>query len=538
MGYLPRYMPFVVVVAIGLFWRLIFLGSTQLNRDEAASWYIAMHPLGSIPGIVSHDTYQPFYPMVLHAWISLFGSGEAALRLPAVIAGIGTLAVIWAWTRQAAGAGTAFVAALMVSLSPTLIRIDRLARMHAFETLFATLAWSLLWLLVARGSRHGRVWQALVVASLGIAVAGEVWSMPMGIPNSGLQLLFALIALAWLRNRVSLAAAGAVFLGALSLVPWLPYLLRIAGGGTAFWTPVPNLGAVAYTIRDWVIQDFGGIAFGAVLLLLALLLAGLGLWALATGRLTSRDEGRLLALALLLDMGLVPVVFLYSQIHSIYDPRYLGSAAPPFFIALSLGIAAATRWARSRRTTANPGEPGLLARTIASRSSGIALTGVVVVSMLAGAVCQISDLHREISVDAARETAAELAGRVQPGDVVLALNAQTYFPLDYYLDDATRDRLGIRLLECRRPDAAYFTGWQVIDGSARIDAPRLSSEGWGNALGLGPHNTVWLVALDDQAKEFRRIAPYEQGQVVETLVFTVPGAVRVGVVHALRLSGP
>jgi hypothetical protein len=42
-------------------------------------------------------------------------------------------------------------------------------------------------------------------------------------------------------------------------------------------------------------------------------------------------------------MSLAPAGWIYSQLNSIYDPRYLGSAYPPFAIAMAAVAAVIAR---------------------------------------------------------------------------------------------------------------------------------------------------------------------------------------------------
>jgi 4-amino-4-deoxy-L-arabinose transferase-like glycosyltransferase len=512
-------MPFAAIVALGVVVRTAFLGDPQLVRDEAASWYLASQPLGGLLGQSSHETFPPLYVLLLKGWMTLLGDSEAALRSLSVVVGIGTVVVTWRWARDAVGSTSALIAAALVALSPALVISSRDTRMYSLETFFATTGWWLLWLLVARG-RGWLPWRRRAVAvGLFLLVAGEVWTLSLGIPTAGLQLAFALIALLWLRIRVAATATVCVLIGALSLTPWLPNLLSVAANGQAFWTPRPDIGSLAATLGAWFLGDQGGVWALAVVVAGACALLGLGaLWrdrrpaSTATGDADLQPDrdpqnSRLLSLAVVFGASLVPAVWAYSQFNSIYDPRYFGSALPPLAVAIGVGVVVIARHTKPRLVvTRLPG--GLLA----------ALLALLVVGAMAIGTAQVVATSRAKSVEPGRQVVQELADRVRPGDVVITLNAQTFFPLEYYLvASGEAQRLGVELYDWHRPTAAFFTGWQDIDASSIVDAGKVASLGWEGAVHLAPGRSLWLVTLVDPGYEFPLFSPLQSGDLREIL---------------------
>jgi hypothetical protein len=538
--------PPLALLAVGLMMRAAWLGQPQLFRDEAASWYLASRPLNGLLDAVAHETFAPLYPLLLKGWMAPLGNSEAALRSLSVVGGIGTVAVTWRWARDALGSAAAFVAGLLVALSPALVSVDRQARMYAIETFFATAAWWLAWRLVSDGAdgraRRGRR-RHVVPIGLGLAVAGEVWTMSLGIPMAGLQLAFAGAGLIRLRTRASALAAGCIVAGAVSLAPWLPKLLAVATTGQQFWTPRPEASSLGYTLNGWIVGGLWG-AWG-VFVALAVALGLLGWAGLARGSAWPSPEkgsqapgavgrSRILALALALALALVPGAWAYSQIRPIYDARYFGSAVPPFSIAAAAGILAIAQSLRPRlRLTARlplPALAGLLALTIG-------------VPMAIGTAANVASSVEENGIDPSRQVVDELAARAHRGDVVLALNAQTYFPLAYYLDSTGEARrLGIELYEFHRPTAAYFTGWQDIASDRIIEPANVEQSGWREALHLPPQGVVWLVALDSHERDFRLFGAYESasesGPLVETWATLVCGNNRVGEIRRAVVVEP
>jgi 4-amino-4-deoxy-L-arabinose transferase-like glycosyltransferase len=515
--------PVAAIVVVGVALRVACLGDRQLFRDEATSWYLASHPLDGLIGIATRETYPPLYPILLKAWMALFGTAEAALRSLSVVAGIGTAILTWRWARDALGTGVAFVAGFLVAASPALVLVDRQARMYSFETLFTTCAWWLIWLLVAdEGMRRGRRRTAIAIG-LTLAVAGEVWTMSLGIPSAGLQFTFALIALIWLRTRAAAVAAGCVAVGAVTIAPWLPYLLGVATNGEKFWTPRPDGWALLYTPSSWAVGSLSGAWWIAAVLVALTAVVGLAALARNMGSPPAANaasgspirRGRLLALALTLGLSLVPGIWIYSQVRSIYDTRYFGSAVPHFAIAIGAAAVLAARWLRPRVAPA--------ARMPAGALPVLAALPIACLMTVAGGINVASSLD-EYGLDPSRQVVQELASKVRPGDVVLALNAQTYFPLTYYLDArGEAERLGIELYEFHLPTAAFFTGWRDIDTDRVIEPAAVAQLGWKGCLHLPAGGTVWLVALDNHDRYFSSFSAYEAGTLRETWSIVIHG---------------
>ena len=164
------------------------------------------------------------------------------------------------------------------------------------------------------------------------------------------------------------------------------------------------------------------------------------------------QSSRLLALAVVFGASLVPAVWAYSQFNSIYDPRYFGSALPPLALAIGVGVVVIARHTKPRLVaTRMPG--GLLATLLVLLVVGV---------MAIGTAQAVATSRSETRVEPGRQVVQELADRVRPGDVVITLNAQTFFPLEYYLvASGEAQRLGVGLYDWHRPSAAFFTGWQA-----------------------------------------------------------------------------
>ncbi len=490
--------------------RFALLDSRELFRDEAASWLLARAPWGEIIPRSSHEAYPPLFPYLLKAVIAILVDGPMALRALPAAAGLATVAVTWAWARQAVGTRAAFVAALLVALSPLAIANAREARMYSLESLLAVLAWWLIWALLVK-PRHG-AGRAFLVLGLALAVAGELWTMPTGIAVWGLQVLVVGI-LAWRRRPGTGSATIGLATGFAAFLPWLPRVLSVATDGQPFWTPVADLGALLATLA----VVFGGwqpspawIAVPPLAILGAIGFASL---------FRNRPHDRLpTALAVAGAAALIPAWWIASLWRPAYDPRYLGAAVPPLAMAIAVGVEQAVTWSARR---------GLNRRAIAG---GMAALLLMVGS---GSVAFEADWVGGHGQEPAAAAAALLQHRVQAGDVVLVADAQTYFPLAYLLQRHTDPvKLPAQLRYWRSGLEPAYTGGDLIPAGVTIgpDASLLP----GALPGLSGSGSIWLLALLDPESEVARFAPLADGRVVEMERFPVSDHGDTGLVLRLR----
>ena len=107
---LPRWLTtggiLIVLVAISAVLRTRTL-SMQLWFEEATATGVAQHSLGALPGVLREAGAAPFYYVLLHFWIDLFGSGQSATHTLSLIIGLLTVPVgMWAgWTLGGRRAG-------------------------------------------------------------------------------------------------------------------------------------------------------------------------------------------------------------------------------------------------------------------------------------------------------------------------------------------------------------------------------------------------------------------------------------------------
>ncbi|MBM3318253.1 MAG: glycosyltransferase family 39 protein, partial [Candidatus Eisenbacteria bacterium] len=127
---------FVIAVAL----RAIGLGQQSLWIDEAFSYEYAK-PDGPLPfADVFDNLHGPLHALLLHLWMKLAGHGEAAVRLPSLIASLLAWAAFWLYARRAWGARVAWTAGALLAVAPFHIWYAQECRNYSLLILFAVLA--------------------------------------------------------------------------------------------------------------------------------------------------------------------------------------------------------------------------------------------------------------------------------------------------------------------------------------------------------------------------------------------------------------
>ena len=287
--------------------------------DEAITVGIASHGVGEIPGLLRLDGSPPLFYLLLHGWMAVAGTSEAATRaLPLLFALLAVPASYWAGSAvfgRRAGA----LAAAGAAGCPFLTYYAQETRMYSMVAVLSVLASASFVLAFVHGRRR-HVW--LLGLWLVLLLYAHNWAL----------FLVAGMAAAWLwlwhEGRVeardgALLAAGV----ALAYAPWVPSLLFQAGHTAAPWSSRPT---------PLSLLAIPGVLFGFVAVPLLALGAGAALQ-----RARPSEGTRLLAL-----IGGVAALlaFLGSQLEPAWAPRYLAILFGPLLLALAAVLARGARW--------------------------------------------------------------------------------------------------------------------------------------------------------------------------------------------------
>ena len=211
--------------------------SGQLWSEEAVATGIAAHPLGQIFGILRTAGAAPLYFVLLHVWISVFGTSEAVTHGLSLLFGLATIPIaLWAgWSLFGRRAGM---------LAAALFAFSAFVTQYATETqAFELLA--LLGLLGAAAFLHAFVFGRRRYAILfGLVLVLLLYTSPWAFFFwAGAAVALIPVVRTSSDATAVLRDAGIAFAAALALfVPWLPTLIFQLGHDTSPWTYVDFTG--------------------------------------------------------------------------------------------------------------------------------------------------------------------------------------------------------------------------------------------------------------------------------------------------------
>ena len=254
---------------------LRFVTRSDLWFDEALSVNIASLPLDQIPDALRHDGHPPLYYFLLHFWIDAFDDGDLAVRSLSGILSLLTLPLVWFAGRRLGGPTVAWIATLVVGLSPYAFRYATEARMYALVMLFVAAGYLALRRALEESTVPRLALVAMITAGL---VLTQYWDLYL-VAIVGAALLWrALRASEPDQRRVAWRVFAAVAVGSLAFAAWLPVFLdQIGSTGTPWGDPQFPWVVVPSTLIAFAGSNKDGEAYMLALLLLVLpLLAVLG----------------------------------------------------------------------------------------------------------------------------------------------------------------------------------------------------------------------------------------------------------------------
>lgn len=309
--------------------------------DEALTVHIAQQPIGQIPSALRHDGHPPLYYVLLHGWMALFGTSDAAIRALSGIFGILLLPATWFAGRRIGGRTVAWSAVVLIAVLPYAVRYSTENRMYALVMLLAVCGWMLV---------DSALQRPKVITLIGIALCtsallwSHYWAMWLGVAAValvGYRLLRSVRQHRKDETRSALAVLVALVIGALSFVPWLGILLyQNAHTGTPW-----GARSLPPSILVATVQDLGGAANAtdAVAGWIITLTIVLGLFAtgVASGRfdvdLRTQPRARKMAWICLLTMGAGSAVMTVTN--SAFQSRYNAVWIPFAFLIGGIGLA-------------------------------------------------------------------------------------------------------------------------------------------------------------------------------------------------------
>jgi 4-amino-4-deoxy-L-arabinose transferase-like glycosyltransferase len=134
------YAVLALLVLVGFALRMLVVGDQQANFDESHTSLVAQSDsIGALIGGLLSDVHPPVYFLVMMGWVKLFGSGELALRVPSILAGLALAPLTYALTRSFGGRVIwSLAAAAIISFAPILIYYSVEARSYTIFWVLTT----------------------------------------------------------------------------------------------------------------------------------------------------------------------------------------------------------------------------------------------------------------------------------------------------------------------------------------------------------------------------------------------------------------
>ena len=204
----------VGLVAVGGVLRVWVAGQDLFGDELATYWVVSAHGLRGVVETVSTTAeITPPLSFVL-SWLTTRSSlSPEAVRLPALVAGVASIPLVYAVGVRTVGRGAGLLAAALTTLSPFMIFYSAEAR--GYGVLMALVLASTLALLIALDDGRNRWWVAY-----GACVCLAAYTHYTAIFVLAVQFGWAFWARPRSRRPLLLATAGAVVL----YLPWLPSL--------------------------------------------------------------------------------------------------------------------------------------------------------------------------------------------------------------------------------------------------------------------------------------------------------------------------
>lgn len=425
----------LVLMAISAVLRARYI-TGQFWADEASAVGIASHSLGAIPGVLRHEGSAPLYYMILHVWMSIFGSGEPATHALSLLTGVLTIPIaMWgAWSLFGRRAGMA--AAFLFAFAPFLTQYAEEVQPYELLALLGLLSTISFLHAFLRGRRPALIAFAVCLA---LMLYTSFWAIFFWAGAA-----IALIILARTSGeRRGLRDGALAFAGGLVLFgPWIPNLLY----------------QMAHTTSPWGYGDHPGFGFPSSLLgsdrvTVSLAIAAVvGLLPLALPERRRTPEARMIAALLVLALVAALLARVTSIVSPVWETRYLASILAPLLLLAAVACARA-------------GVIGVIA---------LVLTLAFVANTASFAPAYKSDL---------RDVAGELAPYLRPGDLVLVGEPEQTPLAWYYLLSGLR--FATTLGRVRDP---RYMNW--VDAYSRLRAAEPAGNVQGLLAGLRPGQHV------------------------------------------------
>jgi mannosyltransferase len=387
----------LIVMAISAILRSRYLGG-QFWMDEGLSVGISSHALVNIPHVLRHDGSPPLYYLMLHVWMSVFGSSETSTHTLSLIFGLLCIPVgTWAaWNLF--GRWAAVIALVLFALNPFITAYSQETRMYSLMALLGLLA---TFAFIKGFIYRQRGYLILFCISQTLMLYTHAWGAFFGV---GAALACVVVWRASDEPRAILRDAVLVFgAAAVLFLPWLPTFIYQATHTGSPWDSAPNFGAPVQISRNLMGGDRATVAL--------VLASALGLATMFTRKWRSRESLTLWAL-LIIPIGTLGFGWILSHVSPAWAYRYFAPILGSLLLLATLGM---------------------------SRAKGVGLIALILVVIFWANPARLAPQYKSDM----RDIAGELGPRLHKGDLVIMGQPESvplawyYFPAGVRFADTT-----------------------------------------------------------------------------------------------------
>jgi mannosyltransferase len=416
---------YLVPVAVAAALVLVHWSDEPFWRDEVATVSVAGRPLTeTVRVLVNGEFNGSLYYLLINPWISLFGDGESAVRLPSLLFTLAGIAAAVHLSRTLWGLTAAAVTGAILASSQFLLSYAGEARTYALATALAPVATMLFVRAVEREEQRDWLLWAIVCGAL-------VYAEALAALLVAVQLCSLVCLESWRRRGLG-RGVGAL---AVIVTPLIAVTVISGGEGQTSWIPQFRL----VDLRLFATSVAGPAAVR--LLFAAVALAAVGL--LGRELIRHRRSEATWRMALPVMWAVLPVIALavISLRKGLFIDRYLLFTLPGFAV-MAGGVVASTPAAAGRAAAA--------------------------ILLLACFALAVADPPWELErTEDLRAAAAFVANGTRPGDGIAYSPAFSRVGLAYYLDRKSRRPVDIDIGRSAMDRGELFPGEQPASVVAR-----------------------------------------------------------------------
>jgi len=370
----------IVILLLAALLRIYRLGSYDLWFDEVLCIFQRIDLKNILNGRIL-DSNPPLYFLILH-FLTPLRASEFVLRLPSAIFGVGTVFVLYEFSKEVFNENVALTSSFLLSISPFHIYYSQEVKMYSLFILLSFLSICFLILSIKEGRENKNLYWVGFVISTALSLYTHYYAMLLVFVEI-LSFMIFLISqsfkndlakapnppLGGAKRRSNLNITNGIrdyhairarndreknslfqktimkevikkwaisnILILLLFSPWIPIMLREhffkTSGFVITWIPKPTIKTFFYTFKNFSV----GFSSPRWNYLLAAILFGL-LFILGLIELYTRKDSFLLIAFVLVLPPLT--LFLFSQYRPIYLDRYISFIVPLFYLIISLGV--------------------------------------------------------------------------------------------------------------------------------------------------------------------------------------------------------